>query len=384
MDYVPTVHVKQWKLGSGGSWVTWCNNCPYVTPYTYTVSPPVSALGGLAASNPGILWLIGNEIERRDWDTGGQDEIVPELYAQVYHEVYTAIKSADPTAQVAIGSMVEATPLRLQYLERVWSEYSRLYSSAMPVDVWNLHIFILPEQLGGWGAGIPAGLSDTTGTIYGVLDHKNFALAWDQIVAYRTWMKDHGQRDKPLYLTEYGVIFPDWSYPGQFTPEQVRDSYMYPSFNYFLNENNATVGFPADGNRLVQRWIWYSLDDDSRGINYGVYRQNYNGNLFSTGYETQPMGLSTLGIYWQQYVQALPLNPNVPYASAARLSQSQATPAVVRPQPEPPARVDCGDSQAIRLLFYERSARFSIVGTGTTAPPRVAREAMICLDRAAP
>ena len=148
-------------------------------------------LPSFVASRPGLLWAIGNEIERRDWDTGGQDEILPELYAQAYHEVYTTIKRADSTAQVANGSMVAATPLRLQYLERVWNAYTAAYGQPMPVDVWNLHIFILPEQLGGWGAGIPAGLSETQGATYCLVDrtdNRNFSLAWEQIVNFRIWM----------------------------------------------------------------------------------------------------------------------------------------------------------------------------------------------------
>ncbi len=79
-------------------------------------------------------------------------------------------------------------------------------------------------------------------TIYSLLDNKNFSLTWGQIVALRTWMEAHGQKDKPLIITEYGVLFPAWvlcdTYPVTtgcpFTPEQVRDNYMYPSFDKFL------------------------------------------------------------------------------------------------------------------------------------------------------
>jgi hypothetical protein len=392
MEYVPMVHVKQWKLKPDGSWTTWCHTCPYVTPYTYTVSPPLGQLPSFVASRPGLLWAIGNEIERRDWDTGGQDEILPELYAQAYHEVYTTIKRADSTAQVANGSMVAATPLRLQYLERVWNAYTAAYGQPMPVDVWNLHIFILPEQLGGWGAGIPAGLSETQGATYCLVDrtdNRNFSLAWEQIVNFRIWMLNHGQRNKPLILTEYGVSFPDWALPGQFTPPQVRDSYMYPSFDYFLTVVNGAIGYPADGNRLVQRWIWYSLDDDSRSNNYGSYVQNYNGNLFSTGYELAPTGLTLLGIYWQQYVQTLPAGSGRPYAPALQqpaLSSPKGSNVPTRQEPNvPPAeRVDCGDRRSVRLLFYESAPRAPILATGAAAPPRLVREATICLDHPAP
>ena len=40
-----------------------------------------------------------------------------------YHELYTLIKGADPTARLAIGGVIQATPLRLEYLTKVWNEY---------------------------------------------------------------------------------------------------------------------------------------------------------------------------------------------------------------------------------------------------------------------
>jgi hypothetical protein len=90
--------------------------CPYVRPYTYTLTSPggLTEVASFARSNPGSLWLIGNEMDRRDWDAGGQDEMLPELYAHAYHELYHLIKNADPTALVAIGGVVQPTPLRLE------------------------------------------------------------------------------------------------------------------------------------------------------------------------------------------------------------------------------------------------------------------------------
>jgi len=339
MEYVPTVRVKQDKLASDGS-ITNCRVGPYYkTPYSYTVSPSVSQIQSIASSHPGMTWLIGNEIERVDWGSGSscsrQDEILPELYAQAYHDLYSAIKSADPTAQVAIGGMVEFTDLRRQYLERVWNEYQARYGTTMPVDIWNIHLYALQEVKDDWGAGIPAGFSETSGVIYTILDNKDFTKAWPQIVSLRTWMKDHGQRNKPLIITEYGVNMPAWvecpAYPNTtgcpFTPEQVRDSFMYPSFNAFLNQTDANIGYPADGNRLVQRWNWFSVDyddgkcEDYSGVSY--FNEYFGGSLFNSGLgpSSPPtncsfpaQGISSLGNYWKQYVQNLPVGSTKPYA----------------------------------------------------------------------
>jgi len=344
MEYVPTVRIKQTKLAADGFTKTDCRVGPYyVTPYEYTVSPSISQIQSVASSHPGMTWMIGNEMDRVDYGSGcgHQDEMLPELYAQAYHDLYSAIKSADPTAQVAIGGMVEFTDLRRQYLDRVWAEYIRLStlyswdSPTMPVDIWNIHLYVLQEVKGSWGADIPAGFSETSGELYTILDNKDFTKAWAQIESLRTWMKDHGQRNKPLIITEYGVLWPAWlecpAYPDTagcpFTPEQVRDSFMYPSFNAFLNQTDANIGYPADGNRLVQRWNWFSVDyddgkcEDYSGVSY--FNEYFGGSLFNSGLgpSSPPtncsfpaQGISSLGNYWKQYVQNLPVGSTKPYA----------------------------------------------------------------------
>jgi hypothetical protein len=333
MEYVPMVRIKQLKLATDGITKTNCRVGPYyATPYEYTVSPSVSQIQFIASSHPGMTWIIGNETERIDYGLGycrGQDEMLPEVYAQAYHDLYTAIKSVDPTAQIAIGGMVQFTDLRRQYLERIWNEYISRYGQQMPVDIWNIHLYVLQEVHGSWGADIPAGLSETSGALYTFADNKDFTKAWAQIVALRIWMKDHGQQNKPLIISEYAVNFPDWflcpAYPNTtgcpFTREQVRDSFMYPSFDAFLNQTDANIGFPADGNRLVQRWNWWSGDADSGSCDAGVFYESGNGALFISGLWPNPpadcavpsLGLSTLGNYWKQYVQTLPPGAIKPY-----------------------------------------------------------------------
>ena len=328
MEYVPTVRVKQLKLAQDGTETECCVSCGYVEPYEFTVSPSLSQIQTTAAQHPGMTWLIGNEMDNRDTASSSgacsrQDEMVPELYAQAYHDLYYVIIGADPTAQVAIGGMVEFTDLRRQYLDRVWAEYSRLYGQTMPVDIWNTHLYVLPEATGSFGAGIPAGFSEASGAQYSISDDKNFTKAWAQIVSLRTWMKDHGLQNKPLVISEYGVLFPAWvdcpAYPDTtgcpFTPEQVRDSFMYPSFEAFLNRTDANIGYPADGYRMVQRWNWFSVDYDDGNCDNGEFLESFAGSLFHSGLRPSSppkncsfpaQGITSLGTYWKQYVQNLP------------------------------------------------------------------------------
>ena len=103
-----------------------------------------------AQNNPGSLWLIGNEPE-----CYYQANLTPDVYAQRYYTAYKAIKAADPTALVAIGGVVQPTPLRLQWLDMVRQRYQSRYGMAIPVDVWNIHNMILMETEGWIRGGDP-------------------------------------------------------------------------------------------------------------------------------------------------------------------------------------------------------------------------------------
>jgi len=318
IEYMPMVRVKQWKDDGAGNPVNCCVGCAYLEPHSYTTTPSFSEITSYAAAHPGKVWLLGNEIERQDWSysdgsCGHQDEILPELYATAYHDLYLTIKAADPTAEVSIGGVIQATPLRLEYLTRMWNTYQMVYAAAMPVDVWNVHAFVLREEAGSWGAGIPAGSNETEGMLYDILDTKDFSIVQGHLIAMRQWMKDRGQQNKALIIPEYGVLMPDWIDPAEFSYEDVRDDFMIPSFNFFLTYTDASIGYPADGNRLVQRWNWYSLDDDSGWYEEEVFYQSFGGNLFFSGLFDQPQGLSDLGQYWIDYVESLPLGHEPPY-----------------------------------------------------------------------
>jgi hypothetical protein len=284
IEFVQTVRVHQAKTG-------WCRDC-YTTPYSYTLSPGPAALESLVLANPGSTWFIGNEPDRRDWNGGGQDEIVPELYAQAYYEAGQVIRQADPTAKVGIGGVVQATPLRLKYLDRVWNEYQRLYGRRLgdDVDVWNTHAFVLNEKKNDWGAEIPAGLTDTSGLSIKPSDNDRLDLFQQEIIRLRTWMRDKGERNKPLYITEFGINMPEY----YVSPAEVR-AFMYGAFSFLLHYKDSAVGYPPDENHLVQRAIWYSLDDskDTQRM------EDYADSLFSA----VTLQRQAYGDDWVAYVQ---------------------------------------------------------------------------------
>jgi hypothetical protein len=239
-------------------------------------SPSGAALAERIAANPGALWLIGNEP-----DCIYQDNVLPQVYAQVYRDAYTFIKGLDPTAHVAVGGIVQPTPLRMQYLDTVLDTYASLYGEPLPTDAWNIHTFILreascapesPYKDSCWGAEIPPGISVYHGMLYTLDDIDRQDVFQQRIVQFRQWMKERGYRDKPLIITEYGTLLPYYDpdslyYDSQGHPfDEARTwDFMRGTFDFLRAASDPSVGYPADENRLVQRWLWYSLDDTSYG-----------------------------------------------------------------------------------------------------------------------
>ncbi len=227
-------------------------------PNSYSSTPAAAQLPALVAAQPGALWFIGNEPDRVAW----QDSIEPRVYAMAYHDLYRLIKQLDPTARIAAGGIVQPTPLRLQYLDLVLGHYRAAYGGDMPVDVWNIHAFILRERsclvfpTDCWGAEIPPGIDATEGMLYELDDHDDLEIFKGFIFTFRQWMADRGYRERPLILTEFGILMPE---DYGFSRERV-NAYMDKTFDFLSNAAGPT-GYPPDDNRLVQYWAWYSLMD---------------------------------------------------------------------------------------------------------------------------
>lgn len=252
----------------------------------------LTTLGPVVDANPGALWILGNEPDRY-----GQDELTPAQYAHFYHGVYTFLKQRDPTSHVAIAGIVQPTPIRLRYLDMVLAAYQQSYGTTMPVDYWDVHNFILPENC-DWGAGTPPGLEAYTSE--GIAcpttldDHGNLTIFKQQLRNFRQWMKSRGYQDHPLIVSEYGILLS--KYHG-YDYARVRD-FMLGTFDFMLNTTDAATGDPADGNRLVQEFAWFSLNY------YEFNLQTYvglNGNLF----DHDSRQLMPLGVDYANYVKSI-------------------------------------------------------------------------------
>jgi len=299
MEFLRMVSTKQDKYWNGSTWVFLG---------TYKVTPPLnddpSGLGALVHAHPGSWWAIGNEPDRGpDPCPGcpGQDAIFPDLYAQAYHTVYHFIRERDPSARIGPGGLVQVTPGRLQYLDRVWQGYQARYGVSMPLDFWTFHVYILPE-INRYGQGSSAGIAlgtdpalamresdgkrtlchNPNNNVYCWADHDDLTLFDQQVRRMRQWMKEHGLQDKPLWLTEYSILHPfeDYDDPVHptrcwlqdefgkcFTPARVTQ-WLNQTFAYLESTTDPVLGNPADRYRLVQRWAWFSLRVDTSTAGY--------------------------------------------------------------------------------------------------------------------
>jgi len=240
--------------------------------------------------HPGATWQIGNEP-----DAYLQDNASPEEYAQHYYAVATVFRQKDPTAKLAFGTVVQPTPLRRVYLDRAWRGLVDLAggqakASAL-VDIWSIHAFLLGEKPGEWGTGLPKGMDGTEARLlrFGNVadaDHYDFSRTHDVtllaelIREFRAWMADKGERDKPLWVTEYGSPFPPIDPPDR-DVYNVSDAdtakYMVDSFDFFRSATDVDTGLWGDNNLLVQRWFWYTLNGQ-RDMFGGVLYDPENGD----------------------------------------------------------------------------------------------------------
>jgi hypothetical protein len=235
---------------------------PGVHPTLATIQSRVSANPGLYPG--GTTWLIGNEII---WD----DQRTPLQYAQDYHAYYYGLKAINPSFKVANGSVITSvyysragftgTPLEL--LDAIRAAYQSQYGEPWPVDVWNIHPYV-------W-------IKPTTA--------EELADFQNQLSTFRDWMAGVGEQDKPLIITEYGLL--------DYHQQQRMIDYLLGSFDILLSTGHAN-GMPTDEGRWVQRWAWFVNNDhvwSAGGAVQWAHCALYNGDTF----DIRPLGQAYAG-----------------------------------------------------------------------------------------
>lgn len=343
-DFMPVVRLKQDKI-NGTRLSTYEFNPPLAYKYVGPDGIERPGLGYYVAENPGELWIIGNE---PDVDNDTQDNTMPDVYARAYHEAYTYIKAIDPSAKVANAGLSMITPGRLQYLDIVWDTYKTLYGTDMPVDVWNMHLYILEERnpnnpnqygdgkialgtdpnLGKLSAIADTSLCPAPGTpdidprtdVYCRSEHDSVRIFKEQIYNMRNWMKARGQQNKPLIISEFGLLYPylggqpngtceflQDEFQRCFNPQRVTE-YLIGTIDFMEETTDPNLGYPADGNRLVQQWLWYSIVTEE-------FWSGGSSNLIVRNFNQFPPGalaaLTPMGQAYRQEAISRPIQSNL-------------------------------------------------------------------------
>jgi hypothetical protein len=160
---------------------------------------------------------------------------------------------------------------------------------------------------------VPKGISDdmNEGLRLSFADNASVPLFIEQVTNFRHWMKQHGYQEKPLIISEYGVLLPSNLLGDGAGSEEAKillgdqmvKDFMTGTYDWLISAIDPEIGMPADGNRLVQRWLWYSLNDQPYVNETG---DGFNGSLFT---HDQPGELTQFGEAFRDYAWDLYAEP---------------------------------------------------------------------------
>jgi hypothetical protein len=355
VDYSPMIRMKQDQVNG-------------VRLDTYTMRTP--SISSLVGNHPGALWLVGNEVDR----VFVQDDMMPDAYARAYHDLYHEIKALDPTALVANSGLVSVSPGRLQYLDLVWESYKDQFGVEMPVDVWNMHVYILGEKiypsgkpqvawialgtnpdLALWYSNFDASLCNRSDVICWE-DHDDADLFWGQVEAMRSWMKQNGQQDKPLILSEWSILLDkeiDDEYGERFGKLRVID-YLNNTVEMMENRTDPNLGYPQDDYRLVQQWLWYHMNDGAEGTPNPLVNLDGSGN---------PYELTTIGLAYKDQIADVDARPNLAFTAVYDAVIANSSSATLTAE-----IINNGNTTAtgpFKVSFYEDAQFLNLIGEVT-------------------
>jgi hypothetical protein len=188
-------------------------------------------LGDLLRQNRGAWWAAGNEPNdpNQDWRS-------PAEYAQFYHDFYQFAKRADASCKVIPAGLANAD---WRWAGEFRREYQRLYKRYPPLDGWNIHNYLL----------------EADADPYDVAEFKR------RITAFRHWMEEIGEGDRPLFLTEFGVLYGAGCCERPVDPPEKTVQFM-----------RETVSWLAETD-YVQHWAWFIVNNAG----------DFNGGLSQNG-----------------------------------------------------------------------------------------------------
>lgn len=252
----------------GVAWYTdWTFASPDVPGYRrlYVVSPRSSLvkLAQAARERRGAWWAIGNEPNDRH-----QDNQTPAEYVAFFERAAEVIRQADPSARILSAGIANAD---WAWAQAFRDEHNRLTGRYPDLDGWNIHNYLLEDDQDPYDIG----------------EFKR------RIAAFRVWMDQIGDGDKPLILSEFGVLYGAGCCERPIDPPERGVAFMV-----------ETVTWLARGN-LVQAWAWFMTNSG---------KMQFNGDLFDAS-----GALTSFGMTYRDLVGALAVEmgpqPDLPQRS---------------------------------------------------------------------
>ena len=181
-------------------------------------------------------WALGNEP-----NDPNQDNRSPEEYALLYR-AFEEWAAEAPQCGVLPAGIANAD---WQWAEQFRKAFFERFGRYPRVDGWNIHNYILDPGLDPY-------------------DSAEFAR---RIEAFRRWTATIGDGNKPLFLTEFGVLYGNGCCGRPVDPPEKLEQYMLATVNW-LQESGQ-----------VQAWAWFA-----------AYTRSYNGSLMSADGELNNLG----------------------------------------------------------------------------------------------
>ena len=183
----------------------------------------------IARQHRGEWWQFGNEP-----NDPNQDNVSPQVYAARYHDFYFALKAADATAMIVPAGIANAD---WQWADAFREAYRARFGRYPLVDGWSIHNYLLDK-------------------CEDALDANRFE---SRIGAFHDWMARVGESTKPLFVTEYGVLYGNGCCGCPRLADADVAAFMRATTTWMIQS------------RLVQGWAWFALYSGGR----------YNGDLFA-------------------------------------------------------------------------------------------------------
>jgi hypothetical protein len=223
--------------------------------YWGNVSMPTNAeISSIVTSAPGSVWYLFGEANRRHPN-------VNEVIA-TYHDLYAAIKAADPTAKVTSPSVLNwrftCTLCGGYKSGETWmiefrAAYLQAYGQEPPFDIWAIDVYPID-----WDRPINQNLPTT-----------DAPLAIAQVADMRTYMSGlPAHSAKPIWITELGLL---WGY------DQINLNGFCPAGTYqtsavvaYFNALYAWLGANAES-KNIEKWFVFKSYHNLTECNESAY-----------------------------------------------------------------------------------------------------------------